>query len=398
MSAPPATFADRGARARVLATVFSLDTLTALAILAYGNAAYLIDELDAPDAYPAFALAIYGLCKIAAAPAAGRVFDRAGPLATLYAGLSMVAGGLALMLLTHSAAGYIAGVGPVSAGLGFTWLVVFAAIGQRTTAEHRGSETGFIAIASIFAFAAGFGGAGLIAETGPWWLPFVAALALGGVALGASSQLAAPLRNRDTIPQPDTPAADSPRLPGLAATRASAVAVFLHFAVTTAVAAVFGAYVLRTLDLKLITAGLLLTPAAATGGLGMLLCGRISRPGRRLREIGALYVAGGAGALGLALARNEVAFALAAIPLGLAIGGALPILNAAVLDIATRAGQTGRALGWMFLAQGVGTVSGPAIAGAVIALTGTREALLVLGVAYLAGAGIDTANSRRTGI
>ena len=41
--------------------------------------------------------------------------------------------------------------------LGFSWLVVFAAIGRLTTAEKRASETGFIAVASILAVASGLG-------------------------------------------------------------------------------------------------------------------------------------------------------------------------------------------------------------------------------------------------
>jgi len=180
--------------------------------------------------------------------------------------------------------------------------------------------------------------------------------------------------------------------------RAAALAVFLHFAVATSVAGVFGAFVLRTLDLPLLRGGILLVPAAGAGGLAMLLGGRLSRPGRRLLEVAAVYVAGSAGAAALAFADSEVAFALSALPLGLALGGAVPILNAAVLDVATSSGRTGRSLGWMFLAQGMGTVGGPAVAGGIMALRGPREALAAIAAAYLAGALVDALNNRRTGL
>jgi len=398
VSTAGASIANPAVRLRLLVVVYALDTLTALAVLAYGNAAYLIDELDAPDAFPAFALALYGLCKIASAPVAGRVFDHFGPRVTLAAGLAMLAAGLAVILLTHTATGYLAGLAPISAGLGFSWLVVFAAIGRLTTAEKRASETGFIAVASILAVASGFGGAGIAAETGPWWLPFVASILLGAVAGLASLPFAprVPTARAAITDSHDGPSPPLRHAPGVA--RAAALAVFLHFAVATSVAGVFGAFVLRTLDLPLLRGGILLVPAAGAGGLAMLLGGRLSRPGRRLLEVAAVYVAGSAGAAALAFADSEVAFALSALPLGLALGGAVPILNAAVLDVATSSGRTGRSLGWMFLAQGMGTVGGPALAGGIMALRGPREALAAIAAAYLAGALVDALNNRRTGL
>jgi len=396
VTAPPASIGEASTRTRLLVTVYALDTLTALAILAYGNAAYLIDELNAADAVPAFALALYGLCKIASAPIAGRVFDRAGPRATLGAGVGMLATGLAIILLTHSTAGYLVALAPISAGLGFAWLVVFAAMGRLTTAEGRASETGFIAVASILAVASGFGGAGLVAETGFWWLPFTIAIGLGALAAAASAPLAPSGRAfRPSMTEDD--AAPAPPVAHTAgAPRAAAAAVLLHFAVATAVAGVFGAYILRTLDFSLVAAGLLLVPAVSSGGLAMLLGGRWSRPGRRLLETGAVYVVGAIGAFALAAAEGPVTFAIAALPLGIALGGAVPLVNAAVLDVATASSRTGRALGWLFLAQGVGTVGGPLLAGVVLAAYGTREALIAIGLAYLAGALVDAVNNRRT--
>jgi len=396
VTGPPASITEAATRTRLLVTVYALDTLTALALLAYGNAAYLIDELNAADAVPAFALALYGLCKIASAPVAGRVFDRAGPRATLASGAGMLAAGLAVILVTHSTAGYLVALAPISAGLGFAWLVVFAAMGRLTTAEGRASETGFIAVASILAVASGFGGAGLVAETGLWWLPFSTAIALGALAAVAS----APLAPSGRAPRPAMTEGDvapvSPVAHTAGAPRAAAAAVLLHFAVATAVAGVFGAYILRTLDFSLAGAGLLLVPAVSSGGLAMLAGGRWSRPGRRLLETAAVYVAGAAGAFALAAAHGTVAFAIAAVPLGVALGGAVPLVNAAVLDVATASPRTGRALGWLFLSQGVGTVGGPLLAGVVLAAYGTREALVAIGGAYLAGALVDAVNNRRT--
>ena len=54
----------------LLAAVFSVDALTALGVIAYSNP-YLIDIREAPSAYPAHALAIYGFVKLVTAPAGG---------------------------------------------------------------------------------------------------------------------------------------------------------------------------------------------------------------------------------------------------------------------------------------------------------------------------------------
>ena len=51
MSTAGASIANPAVRLRLLVVVYALDTLTALAVLAYGNAAYLIDELDAVDVH-----------------------------------------------------------------------------------------------------------------------------------------------------------------------------------------------------------------------------------------------------------------------------------------------------------------------------------------------------------
>jgi MFS family permease len=64
-----------------------------------------------------------------------------------------------------------------------------------------------------------------------------------------------------------------------------------------------------------------------------------------------------------------------ALGLGVAIGGATPLMGATILDVSHSGQQKASVLGWLFFAQGIGSVAGPVLVGLVISLFGVREAV-----------------------
>ncbi|MEP6872691.1 MAG: MFS transporter, partial [Anaerolineaceae bacterium] len=167
----------------LLAAVFSVDALTALVVIAYGNT-YLIDVRQAPSAYPAYALGIYGLAKLVTAPAGGWVLDRVQTRTVVAFVWGIEACGFALIVGTASAHGFLAGIGLLSTGVALSWLILFHALGDARDATARGSATAYMGLTSVAATAAGVGAAALISETHYWQLAFGLGFALATVSAG----------------------------------------------------------------------------------------------------------------------------------------------------------------------------------------------------------------------
>jgi MFS family permease len=164
------------------------------------------------------------------------------------------------------------------------------------------------------------------------------------------------------------------RLQAVAATNG-----LVHSAAVAGVGGIFGPFVLHTLDLSLLHGSILLLPAIGTGAASMWLAGRRSRPGRRLRELALCYAVGAVTLAGLIFVESSAAFAIVAVGLGVAIGGATPLMGATILDVSHRGEARASILGWLFFAQGIGSVAGPVAVGVVISLLGVREAVAFLG-------------------
>jgi MFS family permease len=110
----------------------------------------------------------------------------------------------------------------------------------------------------------------------------------------------------------------------------------------------------------------------------MWFAGRHSRPGRRLRELALFYGIGALGLVVLASVHHWYEFMGVALALGVSLGGATPIMGATMLDVSYSGERKASVLGWLFFAQGIGTVGGPLLVGVVISLLGVREAVAVL--------------------
>ncbi len=367
-----------GSRALVpaLGAVFATDAMTALVVIGYGNS-YLIKTLNSPASYPAYALGLYGLVKLISAPIGGRILDRVSTrlVATLACVLDLA--GYAVILATHSAWGYLVGVGVLSTGIALAWLIIFHAVGGTSEPSERGSATAYMGLTSIVATGLGFGIAALIGETHYWRVAFGIGALLALVSTAALLRIE-PLRPglqavREVPSQPAGPG-DQRMM-----RRFAFVFALAHFGVITAMLGAFGPFALRTLGLSLLQTAFLLGPAAAGGAAAMFLVGRRSRPGRRLRELAVLYAVAAAGLLVMSTVHAAPLFALIAVPMAVALGGVYPLMNASLLDAARAGERSGSALGWLFFAEGLGSVIGPLAIGMMIELAGVRAGLFAMG-------------------
>jgi len=360
----------------VLALVLGIDTMTALVVIAFGNS-YLIETRHAPASYPAYALGIYGLVKLISAPAGGWVLDRVRVLPIIGFVYACEATGLLIILVTATANGFLVGVGFLSTGIALAWLVVFHALGDAFDADVRASATAYVGLVSAGATGVGFGLAAVLGQVDYWQSAFLLALALATVTALLMLRLrprggpASPQRRERAL------AADS-SLPEGRKRLIAGIVIFAHFFAVTATLAVFGPFVLRSLHLSLLRAGIILLPAGGAAALSMLVMGRVSRHGSRLREVAALYALGAITILAASFVHQAWLFALLAIPLAVAIGGAQPLLNASLLDVSHAGEGTGAVLGWLFFAEGLGSVAGPLLIGIVISAASIRDAVLAL--------------------
>ena len=367
--------------------------MTALVVIAFSNS-YLIDTRHSPPAYPAYALGIYGFVKLVTAPIGGWLLDRvrAGLVVAFVVSVEML--GFAVILATGTAGGFLFGVALLSAGIAMAWLVVFHALGDAIDADVRASATAYVGLTSTAATGAGFAIAAVVGETPYWAAAFVAGIVLAAVSSFVLWQLYPPGRTVGrTLSDADTPD------PAVAVDRRrqfiAGLVIFAHFTAVTGTLAAFGPFVLRTLDLTLLRAGVLLLPAGVVAASAMVIAGKKSTHGNRLREVALLYAICAVSVLLDSAVHHIWLFALIAIPLGLAFAGAQPLLNASLLDVSQAADRTGTVLGWLFFAEGLGSVVGPVVVGVAISVAGVRAGVVTLSivdsvVVYLAVVGART--------
>jgi MFS family permease len=385
-----AAAADRAVRF-VLAAVFALDALTTLIITGYGNS-YLLKTLDAAPSYPAFALGVYGFVRFATGPAGGWLTDRTRPLfAVAVAGVLQV-GGVAVMLAFGTAEAFVVGAGILSAGTTLMCLLVFRALAESVMAAERGVATAYLGLTSAVSIGAGVAAAALLAESASS-VVFITGITLGCVSAGlltqAFRQPAQPVALEDR-PTASTAAVEAPRR----AEVATAAVVFMHFLAVNATVVAFGPFALDLLDLTLLQLTALLAPAALAGGLAMLVAGRRSEPGRRMREAMPLYALGALALLFAAMTSDWLWFGLGMVAVGIAVGGTTPLLNSTRIDLSTEGARPGQVLGRLIFAEGLGSVVGPILIGLVISTGDIRAGALAAAAAFAALALLTGATAR----
>ncbi len=371
----------------VLTAAFALDTLTALILIAYGSS-YLVRTLEAPPSYPAFALGLHGAIRLLVAAPAGWVVDNStGALAVALAA-ALQGTGLAIMVVSGTAIGYLVGVVPLSMGTTLGWLVLLRALGAAVLPEGRGMAGARLTILSGFGIATGFGLATGIAALD------VPLLAFGG-GLGLVAGYALPL-GRIGVAVP-VRRAGSARSRAGAMTRIELVAAALmltHFAAMASIAAAVGPFALGGLGLTLPETVVTLAPTVVAATAGATFAGQRSRQGGRLREATPMYALGAVSAVAVALTASPVWFALAAFPLGWVVGTTSPLASAMRIDV-SRVGTTpGAVLGRLAVAEGLGAGAGPIVVGVVIEAASVRGGLLAVAGAFAASAVLAVVGTR----
>jgi MFS family permease len=385
----PAT-GDRAVRF-VLAAVFALDALTTLIITGYGNS-YLLKTLDAPPSYPAFALGVYGFVRFVAGPAGGWLTDHSRPVVAVAVAGGLQVAGVAVMLAFGTAEAFVAGAAILSAGTTLMWLLVFRALADSVMAAERGVATAYLGLTSAVSIGAGFAAAALLAESASS-VVFITGIVLGCVSAGLLSQaFGTPIRRRSIADSSTSLQAVSG--PPARAELAAATVVFMHFLAVNATVVAFSPFALELLDLTLLKLTALLAPAALAGGLAMLLAGRRSQPGRRMREAMPLYALGAVALLLATLASDWIWFGTGMVAVGIAMGGTTPLLNSSRIDLSTAGPRPGQVLGRLIFAEGLGSVVGPILIGLVISTGDIRAGAVVAAAAFAVLALLTGAASR----
>lgn len=354
--------------AGLLGAAFLIDVLTIFLVFAWGNS-YLLEDLHAPLSTPGYALAVYGLVKLAAAPPGGWLLGRLGARGLALAATGLQGAGVGLGALLASPAGFMACVALLAAGAAWAWLAVFRRLAEAHPAESAGRPAWLLSASSGAAGASAFALAPLFAITGP---------ERGAFAFAAALVAGQALLLRGGAPGPRIRAAAGRGTHWRTLLTPAAALIFAHFAVTAAAVAVVVPLLLRVLSLSLAHATLAAAPAALAAACALFWAG--THTGRSLRPVLAtLYGLAAIALATLAPATSAVAAGLALVPLAGGLAGAAPLVNALVLRAAGR--ESGERLGWLFFAEGLGAVVGPASTALVIDLAGVRWASAGVGAA-----------------
>jgi MFS family permease len=374
----------------LMAAAFALDAIAGMVVLGFGNA-YLIETVKAPDAYPAYAIAIYGVVKLMTAPPGGWLLERVNGGTVAVAGGVAAVTGLMVVVATGTAGAYLAAIALVSAGQSLAWLALYHAFSEHHDGETRAAATALMGIVSAGATGLGLGAAAAFDTWAPWRAAFIAGAALTAVATLSLVRIPAVSGG-----MPTNPTSGRQAVPVSEGRLASGAVVFIHFAIVSALVAGLAPLALRTLDLSLVQAGMALAPAVPGAAIGLLVIAPRSRQGTRARLAARLYLGAAVCIVLAAIAPNAGVLAIAALPLGLAIGAGQPVVNAALIDAAQAEARSGVALGYLFFVQGAGNIAGPGLTGLVIETSSVRAGVFAIAVLGATVSGIALALARRT--
>lgn len=369
---------DRRALAVTALFATAQDALYALVFLSYMNA-YLLEELHASPALPGYTLALYGGMKLAVHPLSGRLLDRTSPRLVLFLAAAVQGAGTALLLASHTLAAFLGATVLLAAGSASMWPLIYETTARTQRPRARSAASGTLALVGYLGTGAGFAAGVVTARFAPWRTAFVLAAGVVAAPLVVAGARALQRRSgaaaeREASPEPS---AGGRRLAAIG------VVLFLDYAAISSLAGVYGPYTHVSLGLNLLTTTLLLLPAGAAAVGALYVTSRWSRPERRFREMAALYLLAGSGALALAFTRAPWLAAVLAVPLAAGAGGIGPIVAATMMDVSGTAAR-GFVLGSLMSVEGTGSVVGPGVVALVVEVTSPRGGVAAIGVVFFA--------------
>ena len=342
-------------------------------------------HLSGGQALAGYALAAYGLAKLSAQACGGPLLEGLGPRWGLRLGLATVLGGIAALAAAAEGTGVLLGAAVYGVGAGLVWPSLYALASASFPYGERGRLNSGMALASVTAMAAGVGVGLLLPESLP-----LAAVVAPAAALVALAAFLSPSLGTGPVPGAGPARVLVSTMVGAALRPSGAAVTVLLLLQTTAVgalASVFRAWGKELLGTSFPVQALLLVPAAAGGGLGLVWGGPAAdRLGRLpVMALGTSLV--GLVVLGTSFLRSLPAVGLVAALGGLGLGLATPTFGAVAMDLA-RWWRSDALLAWFLAVEGAGHTVGPALGGLLESLSGPAPVLRFAASLFLACAGI----------
>ena len=370
---------DRRALAPLAVLAFAQDAIYALIFLSFMNH-YLLVVVRTSPGVPAYTLALFGGTRLIVHPLAGKLIDATNPRLVLRISVIAQLAAVALLLLVHGIGAFLAATVLLAAGSASIWPLIYETLARTQPADVRSRATGVLAIVgyvgTMVGFLSGVLLGRLVGSHVPFWLTggFVAT---AGLAQGARAFSGA--RGPQLAEERAPTSSGASRAPGLAF---FALLMFLDFAAIAALAGVYGPFSRISLGINLLKTTLLLLPAGAAAALSLWIVSRHSKPGRRVRELSALYLIAGAGVIALAASPGPWTALFMAIPLGAGLGGIGPIIAATVVDLGASE-NGGTVVGSLLAVEGVGSVVGPLMVGFITDTLSPRAGMGAIGVIFV---------------
>ena len=384
----PESALDRAALAPLAVLAFAQDAIYALVFLSFMNH-YLLGVLKASAALPAYTLALYGATRLAIHPLAGRLIDATSSRLVLRLSIVVQLVAVALLLTVHSLAAFLTSSVLLAVGSASIWPLIYETLARTQPSGAHSKATGALAIVGYVGTACGFLSGVLIGRFVHYEAPFLLTAAL--VTVAGLTQRSGVFKASPVVPALTVLVGDGATEGRIAPKRSRprgnilffGLIMFLDFAAVSALAGVYGPFTRISLGINLLRTTLFLMPAGAAAAISLYAVSRYSRPRRRLREMSALYLLAGAGALGLAAAPTPWTALFVAIALGAGIGGIGPIVAATVVDLGGT-GNRGTVVGSLLAIEGLGSVAGPATVGLATDLLNARAGMAAIGTIFVA--------------
>ncbi|HEX5480741.1 MAG TPA: MFS transporter [Dehalococcoidia bacterium] len=349
--------------------------------------AYLPESLHASPALAGYALAAFGIAKLASQTASGVVSDRLGTRPAMIIGTALLlsAGGSMWPLAHVAPYAIVAAAALEGIGSSVLWPAIYAAGNSRFEADERTRFTSLLTLATMGALAVGLGGGTLLDLYVSFDMAMIFAVSLSALAFAIA--LLTPVSAREAAERETAEAPSLRELPAIVRSRqrlAFSAIVVAESIGLGAVAASFRAYGRDVAHVSLTHEGLLLAPAAVLGGLCVVAGGAIAdRLGARRVMAPGFAVAGIAVLLLAAFTHTGAIVVIAAVG-GAGFGLALPTVASTMMALAGDAGHRGGIIGWFMTMDGLGHSIGPACAAVLLATFDARAVLLLVGAAFVA--------------